>query len=58
MLYLENCSDGFLNCDSQAGAGKLWFYDVEKTKGNKIINHSQSRNDCARLADILASEIQ
>lgn len=57
-MFLGTCSDGLLNCDSQSGAGERWFYDVDKTKGHKIINHSQSRNDCAGLADILANEIQ
>src|SRR5262245_56373035 len=26
-LWLNTCSDGFLNCTSQAAAGRVWYYD-------------------------------
>jgi hypothetical protein len=52
-IFLDDCSDGFLNCHSQNSAGQLWFYDVEKTIGHKILNHNQSRHDCFGLAGLL-----
>lgn len=29
-LYLDKCSDGFINCSSQIAAGDVWFHDIEK----------------------------
>ena len=56
--WLDNCSDGFLECTSQAGAGSVLFYDKSRTKGKEPLSHHQSRRDCFRLDTILRSEIQ
>ena len=37
---LNSCSDGFLNCTSQAGAGSVWFYDRDKTQYGYLIQSS------------------
>ena len=51
--WLDSCSDGFLNCSSQAGAGVVWFYDKWKTKGKEPLSHHQSRRGCFNLSSIL-----
>ena len=33
--WLASCSDGFLDCTSQNGAGSLWFYDDWYTDGRR-----------------------
>ena len=55
--WLDSCSDGFLNCSSQAGAGSVWFYDKSKTKGKEPLSHHQSRRKCFNLDTILRNEI-
>lgn len=57
-LYLNKCSDGFLNCSSQASAGEVWFYDKDKTADNRPLNHNQSRHSCSGLDHILSSALQ
>ncbi|KTC76109.1 hypothetical protein Lbir_0178 [Legionella birminghamensis] len=56
-LYLERCSDGFLNCSSQVIAGTLWFFDTEKTSDQTPLSHSQSRHSCFGLEQILISDL-
>lgn len=56
-LYLENCSDGFLNCDSQATAGNVWFYDTDRTDDQIPLSHSQSRHSCFGLERILRHDL-
>ncbi|WP_281646758.1 hypothetical protein [Parendozoicomonas sp. Alg238-R29] len=56
--WLDNCSDGFLNCTSQAGAGSVWFYDKSRTKGKEPLSHNQSRRKCFNLDTILRAEVQ
>ena len=56
-LYLNACADGFLNCSSQLEAGTLWFYDKDKTTGNKALSHNQSRHSCFGLEQILVSAL-
>lgn len=56
-LYLERCSDGFLNCSSQEMAGNVWFYDIDKTENNAPLNHNQSRHSCFGLDDLLVSAL-
>lgn len=51
--YLDDCSDGFLDCDSQMTAGLFWFYDWQKTKQQTPLSHNQSRHSCFGLDDIL-----
>lgn len=57
-LYLEKCSDGFLNCSSQSMAGTLWFYDISKTTNKMPLSHNQSRYDCFNLAHILQQDLR
>ena len=54
---LDSCSDGFLNCSSQAGAGSVWFYDKEKTNYGYLLSHNQSRRACFNLDGILRKNI-
>ncbi|WP_133138861.1 hypothetical protein [Legionella genomosp. 1] len=56
-LYLERCSDGFLNCSSQVIAGSLWFFDTEKTIDKTPLSHSQSRHSCFGLEQILITDL-
>lgn len=55
--WLDSCSDGFLNCSSQAGAGTVWFKDKQRTKGREPLSHQQSRRDCFNLDVILRNDI-
>ena len=55
--WLHKCSDGFVECSSQAGAGSVWFYDKERTKGGEPLSHQQSRRDCFNLDTIIRADI-
>jgi hypothetical protein len=55
--YLDDCSDGFLNCSSQAAAGTLWFYDWQKTQDQTPLSHSQSRHSCVGFGEILHDDL-
>lgn len=55
--WLDACSDGFLECSSQAGAGHVWFYDVEYTAGAEPLSHAQSRRDCFGLDLFLRGDL-
>ncbi|WP_075188155.1 hypothetical protein [Teredinibacter haidensis] len=55
--WLDNCSDGFINCSSQKAAGSLWFNDTSKTKGGEPLSHNQSRRKCFNLDVILRNDI-
>lgn len=54
-LYLDKCADGFLSCDSQKAAGKVWFYDKEQTTNQLTLSHNQSRHSCFGMDKILLS---
>jgi hypothetical protein len=56
-IYLDKCADGFLNCTSQAAAGTVWFYDIEKTKDKLPLSHNQSRHNCFGLETILQDDL-
>lgn len=56
-LYLDECSDGVLNCSSQIKAGDLWFYDKEKTQDGGPLNHNQSRHSCLGFDSLLAQAL-
>lgn len=56
-LYLSSCSDGFLDCSSQNGAGTLWFNDTTRTTGAEPLSHNQSRRQCFNLDVILRNDI-
>ncbi|HHQ47624.1 MAG TPA: hypothetical protein ENK19_01905 [Acidobacteria bacterium] len=55
--WLDSCSDGFLNCTSQAGAGSVWFYDTQYTNGDEPLSHNQSRRKCFGLDVILRNDL-
>ncbi|MCW8869171.1 MAG: hypothetical protein OQK49_00580, partial [Proteobacteria bacterium] len=55
--WLNSCSDGFLECSSQAGAGSTWFYDTSRMNGGEPLNHNQSRRNCFGLDTILRNDI-
>lgn len=55
--WLDSCSDGFLNCSSQSGAGSTWFVDKQRTKGGEPLSHQQSRRDCFNLDVIIRNDI-
>ncbi|NVJ50549.1 MAG: hypothetical protein HWE13_06910 [Gammaproteobacteria bacterium] len=55
--WLDSCSDGFLNCSSQNGAGSLWFNDKDRTRGDEPLSHNQSRRKCFNLDVILRNDI-
>lgn len=53
--WLDQCSDGFLNCASQEAAGTVWFRDVDMF--GEPLSHSQSRRACLELDTVLRSDI-
>lgn len=55
--YLEACSDGFLDCNSQVQAGSIWFYDWQKTENGTPLSHNQSRHSCLGLEHILRDDL-
>ncbi|WP_195758335.1 hypothetical protein [Kangiella sp. HZ709] len=55
--WLDNCSDGFLNCSSQEAAGSLWFRDKSRTRGREPLSHQQSRRKCFNLDVFLRDRI-
>lgn len=55
--WLNSCSDGFLNCTSQAGAGTNWFYDTSRMAGGEPLSHNQSRRKCFGLDTILRNDL-
>jgi hypothetical protein len=55
--WLSSCSDGFLDCSSQAGAGYVWFYDTQVTAGSEPLSHNQSRRKCFGLDVILRNDL-
>lgn len=52
-LFLDSCSDGFLDCSSQSAAGNIWFYDKEKLAKQNTLNHNQSRFPCFGIGTLL-----
>ncbi|MCA1779488.1 MAG: hypothetical protein LC637_08925 [Xanthomonadaceae bacterium] len=55
--WLDNCSDGFLECTSQNGAGSLWFVDTWATNRGRVLSHHQSRRACHDLDVILRNDL-
>lgn len=55
--WLSSCSDGFLDCSSQAGAGTVWFYDTAVTAGDEPLSHNQSRRKCFGLDVVLRNDL-
>ena len=56
--WLEDCSDGFLECRSQAGAGQVWAYDTDFTAGAEPLSHAQSRRACFGLDRLLRDDLE
>lgn len=56
-LWLASCSDGFLNCTSQAAAGRVWYYDTSFTAGREPLSHNQSRRPCFGLDTLLRDDL-
>lgn len=56
-FYLDKCSDGILTCTSQRLAGKLWFYDWQKTSQGNPLSHNQSRHSCSGFEEILHNDL-
>lgn len=57
-LWLNSCSDGFLNCSSQSAAGTVWFQDKSRMAGAEPLSHNQSRRACFGLDTILRSDMR
>lgn len=55
--WLDDCSDGFLECSSQSAAGTVWFTDKQRTRGREPLSHQQSRRDCFNLHTIIRDHI-
>lgn len=55
--WLDNCSDGFLDCSSQAAAGNVWYYDTSFTNGDEPLSHNQSRRKCFGLDVLLRNDL-
>lgn len=55
--WLASCSDGFLECSSQSGAGIAWFTDTSRTAGGEPLSHNQSRRQCFGLDTILRNDL-
>ncbi|MCB1041856.1 MAG: hypothetical protein KDC35_02895 [Acidobacteria bacterium] len=55
--WLNSCSDGFLDCSSQAGAGTVWYYDTQFTNGSEPLSHNQSRRKCFGLDVLLRNDL-
>lgn len=56
--WLDDCSDGFLECSSQAGAGDVWRYDHQFTKDGEALSHAQSRRACFGLEALVRADIE
>lgn len=57
-LWLNSCSDGFLNCTSQSAAGTVWFQDKSRMAGAEPLSHNQSRRACFGLDSILRADMR
>lgn len=55
--WLGSCSDGFIDCWSQAAAGSVWFWDIGRTGGQEPLSHNQSRRPCFGLDLILRDDL-
>lgn len=55
--WLHSCADGLINCNSQEGAGEVWFRDVNWTRQREPLSHAQSRHGCFGLDLILRKDV-
>jgi hypothetical protein len=56
-LWLNSCSDGFLDCSSQSAAGRVWFQDKWRMRDAEPLSHNQSRRPCFGLDVILRDDV-
>ena len=56
-LWLNTCSDGFLDCSSQSAAGRVWFQDKTRMREAEPLSHNQSRRPCFGLDVILRDDV-
>ena len=56
-LWLNSCSDGFLDCTSQSAAGRVWFQDKARMRDAEPLSHNQSRRQCFGLDVILRDDV-
>lgn len=57
-LWLNACSDGFLDCSSQSAAGSVWFQDKARMADSEPLSHNQSRRACFGLDSILRTDMR
>ena len=57
-LWLNACSDGFLECSSQSAAGSVWFQDKARMADSEPLSHNQSRRACFGLDTILRTDMR
>lgn len=57
LIGVGKCSDGFLPCSSQRGAGIPWVDDVDFTNGERELNHNHSRRPCFGLDSFLKNQL-
>lgn len=57
-LWLNACSDGFLECSSQSAAGSVWFQDKARMADSEPLSHNQSRRACFGLDSILRTDMR
>jgi pimeloyl-ACP methyl ester carboxylesterase len=57
-LWLNKCSDGFLDCSSQSAAGTVWFRDTARMRGSEPLSHNQSRRACFGLDTVLRDDLR
>lgn len=55
--WLDACSDGFLECSSQGGAGYVWLYDTDFATEGEPLSHNQSRRNCFGLDVVLRNDV-
>ncbi|MEM6640676.1 MAG: hypothetical protein AAF610_12345 [Pseudomonadota bacterium] len=53
--WLASCSDGFIDCSSQAGAGSASIFDGSFT--NEPLSHNQSRRQCFGIDVVLRNRL-
>jgi len=55
--WLDSCADGFLECQSQSGAGSVWFQDDQVMNNGYVLSHNQSRRPCFGLDQVLRDDL-
>ena len=57
-LWLNACSDGFLDCSSQSAAGRVWFQDKARMAGAEPLSRARgnSADGAAWVINVLPDE--